>query len=256
MKRFLFALALFLATQDLGYCYPNFVDNPCITKDMKSRMKPYLLPLDHPAKPILDLLFSKPGVTESLKSLTARGFITVSERPFSYVVVMKHPALPGYLLKIYPNSETRIKLRREGWEWLVARCVGAERVRNIIKEKKLKHFNVPDKWLYPLPLAAGNCRNPVVLLVTEMALTSQEETDYIWKNKVTREQLDELYHVLRVGGASCHVAWNIPATKDGKFSCIDTEHPERRPHFEAVNQYLSEDMSKYWDKIVKKRKGK
>lgn len=219
-------------------------------------MEPYLLPIYHPAKPILDRLFANGRVTQNADTLAEAGFITVSVRPFSFCMVVKHPDLPGYLLKIYLDSESRIKLRKEGWEWLVLRCEGAAKVRDIIRQQNLKHFSVPDKWLYPLPAVAGKCAQPVVLLVTDMNLVSQEETDQVWKTKVTPELLRELYHVLRVGGASCHVGWNIPYTKKGQFSCIDTEHPDRRPNFKAVKQYLSEEMALEWDKIVKKNANK
>lgn len=83
-----------------------------------------------------------------------------------------------------------------------------------------------------------------------MNLVSQEESDDIWKNRATLKQLNELYHVLQAGGASPHLPWNIPFTKEGKFSCIDTEHPDRRPDFKCARKYMSKEMGICWDKIV------
>jgi len=244
---------MIISTMQLAHCYPNFENHPSITKEMRKRIEPHLLPLDHPAKPILDKLFSKKGITETLDSLVEAGFITVSVRPTSYVIVVKHPALPGYLMKIYLESETRIKQEREGWEWLTFRCIGAKNIRNVIKEKKLKYFSVPDKYLYPLPIASGAYNQPIILICTEMHLLDQEKTNRIWMDQITKEHLKELYELLCVGGSSPHVRWNMPFTKEGKFTCIDTEHPFRRPNFKVVNKYLSPKNAKLWNKIVKKR---
>lgn len=236
--------------------YPNFDENPKLDDKMRKQIKPYLIPLTHPAKTILDDIFSKGRVTKNEETFADAGFITVSVRPFSFIVVSKHPDLPGYLQKIYLDSEKRVKHSTPGWQWLVYRCQGAENVRNLIKSKKLQFFSVPDKWIYPLPAPDEDTKlaknaQPIILLVTDMELASQEESEEAWKSKVTKKHIDELYIILSHGFASCHLSWNIPLTKNGKFCCIDTEHPKRKPKYHKVKPYLSKEMGEYLDKLVK-----
>lgn len=265
MKKIFFALAVCLCSLQMAYSYPNFDKHSCLASRSRKRIKPHLLPVKHPAKAVLDRLLADVRVLDTMDSLQKAGFITVSVRPFSYCVIVKHPDLPGYLLKLYLNSETRVSKRKEGWERLVKRCEGAEQVRNAIRKNKLKHFSVPGKWLYPLAVknqkrshsSRKKCgQQPIVLVATDMNLVSQEETHLCWKTKIKRKHLRELYHVLNSQGASCHVAWNIPRTNQGQFACIDTEHPNRLPKFWAVKHYLSDEMAAYWDRLVQKKSKK
>lgn len=229
---------------------PNFDDNPLLTSSIKKKIKPFLIPSNHPAKSALDTIFYSSRAIENENTLQDAGFITLFNQPYSFIRVAKHPTVPGYLFKIYLDSELRQKENKQGWEWLVHRCEGAENVRNLIKTKKMKRFSVPDKWIYPLPI----CKlvlQPIILLVTDMKLTSHEESIDAWKNKITREHLKELYCILSHGFASSHLIWNIPYSKSGKFACIDTEHPKRLPEYREVKQYLSTDMCAFWDKLVK-----
>jgi hypothetical protein len=237
--------------------YQNLANNPCITKEIHRQILPHLLPETHPMKAPLDVLFHKSGVNYNQETMQKAGFTTVSLRPYTFLIVVKHETLPGHLLKVYFQSEMRIKRGTEGWQWLMQRCEGAEKIRNLIRHKKLTHFSVPDKWLYPLPpkrSPSKKCGQPVILVSTEMDLVSQEKSHDIWKNEITTEVLDELYILLTYGLASTHVSWNIPASNDGTFACIDTEHPQRKPDYGIVNQYLSDKMSQYWDSLIQKGK--
>lgn len=238
--------------------YPNFDGNPYLTKDMRKKICPYLIPLQHPMKPALDAIFSRFRAIENEASFADAGFDVLFYQPYSFVRVARHPSLPGYLLKVYLDTEKKAKKNKPAWEWLVSRCEGAENVRNLIKKKNLRFFSVPDKWIYPLPVSPepkGDLkrnRQPIILLVTDMQLVSHEECVSAWKNKITYEHLDELYCILSHGFASSHVVWNIPYSKSGKFTCIDTEHPKRKPNFRQVKEHLSAEMGEYWNSIVKK----
>lgn len=220
----------------------------------KDKIKPYLMPSNHPAKEALDFIFTRSRPTKDLDAMIDAGFDIVSVRPYSFAVIAKHPDIPGYLEKVYLDSEKRKKNGKEGWEWLVHRCEGAENIRKLIKEKKLKYFTVPDKWIYVLPkLARHNEKatgQPIILLATDMHLVSQEESERAWKTIITKAHLDELYIILSNGFASSHVSWNIPYSKSGKFTCIDTEHPKRKPNYVEVEHYLSNEMKAYWQKLV------
>jgi signal recognition particle subunit SEC65 len=234
--------------------YPNFDRNPLIDDSMKKLMAPYLIPLNHPAKVILDRIFSRIRVTESLDSMIVAGFEILFIQQSSYIIVAKHPALPGYLFKIYLDSEVRRSAGRTGWQCLTDRCIGVERIKKLIKKKKIKYFVTPEKWLYPLPVlpTAGPIHQPVVLLVTNMNLVSDEKTQAAWKTVPTQALLKELYYILSNGSGSWFLTGNVPYTKSGKFTFIDTEYPKREIRMHKVKDFIDPSMHAYWDKLVKK----
>ncbi len=249
MNQILLVLSMLVCSAPV--CAGAAAQKSCYTSQMRAEMKPFLMPSDHPAKPVLDSIFGVYGVTEDIDSMKRAGFEAVSFRPFTFLVVTRHPSLPGYLQKMYFESEKRVKQQRPGWQWLVRRCQGAKNVRDLIREKKLKHFKAPRKWLYRLPQKPFSCSQPVILLVEDMQLVGQLESDAVWKGKLNHEILDELYVIISHGFASSHIGWNIPYSKDGRFACIDTEHPKRKPNYEWVKLYLSKEMARYWDSLVK-----
>lgn len=257
MKKMSFVLFIYLL---IAPCivvagYPNFDGNPLFTSHMRKRMKPFLLPLNHPLKVKLDAIFSRSRVIANEESFVAAGFETLSIRPVSYVRLAKHPKIPGYLFKLFLDTELRQKDEKPGWHWLANRCEGARNVRNLIKKKKLKHFAVPDKWLYPLSYSKSiqGSKQPVILIVEDMNLTSHQESCEAWHNLVTRECVEELYCILSHGYSSCFLVENIPYSKRKKFACIDTEHPKRnmRKRYPKVGEYLSPEMGAYWKKLTR-----
>lgn len=220
---------------------------------MRKEAKPFLIPLDHPAKPVLDMIFQSARVVDSWNGLTVAGFEVLFSQETSYVKVVRHPLLPGYLLKLYLDDETRIKQGVPGWQWLVKRCEGVARVRKMIKKQKMSYFKAPRKWLYVLPSAfptPGPIRQPFVLLVTDMNLVSREETRMAWKTVPNKALLDELYYILSHGSGSRFLTGNIPYTRSGKFALIDTEYPKRKISMEKATEYLSPEMQIYWRKLI------
>jgi hypothetical protein len=236
--------------------YPNFDDNPYIDNTMRKRMRPYLLPLKNKLKVSLDEIFDTSRAIQNTKSFAKAGFITLFHQRHSLIRVAEHGALPGYLLKVYLDSD--VLDGRPGWECLTRRCQGAENLRRLIKEKKLEHFSVPDKWIYPLsfsnipPATNSKSVQPVILVVTDMDLVSRSKSRKIWRTKVTHKHLDELYCILSHGLASKTLPQNIPYTRSGKFACIDTEDPHKKINFNAVRRYLSPQMRAYWEELVRK----
>lgn len=235
--------------------YANFDDNPIFTIEMQQQIRPYLLPLEHPAKIHLDNIFANSGVLENESSFANAGFETLFAMPYSFIRVARHPDLPGYILKVYLDSEFRKKKNRPGWLSLTLRCVGAENIRNLINEKKFIYFSVPDKWIYPLPANPADqlklSKQPVILIETDMNLVSKEETRDAWLNKITYAHLDELYCILSHGYGSSGLVRNVPYTKDGKFAFVDTERPRKTPKYAKARKNFSKEMQKYWDKLVK-----
>jgi hypothetical protein len=242
--------------------YPNFYDNPYLTDRMQVTIAPYLLPLDHPMKPTLDSIFSQSRVVQDQKTLTDAGFqIIAGPMPRSFVIVARHPQVPGFVFKIYLDSEERCREENPHWKSLAKRCAGAFGIRQIITRNNIRHFSVPDKWLYILPLHPfSNVQNlePIVLMETDMQLESYEVTKQMWKTGITEEYLDELYFILKQGfgghGTAC-LSVNVPFTKQGKFAFTDTESSRAELRLKNIKKYLSKDMEQYWDGLINPKKG-
>lgn len=231
--------------------------NHAIKSLIKKQMRPYLISSYHPMRAVLDSLFKSARVTQNATSFKEAGFITLSARPRSFVIVAKHPLLPGYLIKAYLDTEMRKKQKISSWEWLVKRCEGAEKVRQVIKKRKIKHFVVADKYLYPLPqnpsppMTAKYTRHLAALLVTDMDLAPDGINYHVWANSITHEQLNELYDIITYAKGSSYRPDNISYTNKGQFAFIDTEYPSRGPDYRSIRSFLNVSMRKYWDKIVR-----
>ncbi len=245
----------------IGYVtenYPNFFDNPLLTNPMRLKIVHHLIPLDHPIKATLDLIFSHSRVLENETTFLDAGFeVIVPPLPNSFIIVARHPAIPGYVFKLHLDSEERSRQQLPHWVWLVSRCAEAKKIRKVIKEKNIRYFSVPDKWLFVLPVYP--CSNslhpqPIILVETDMELVSSEETERMWKMGIKRKHLDELYSIIKhgYGGRSVlHLPSNIPLTKHGKFAFIDTEGPQSDINLKAVKKHLSKEMRDYWDTLVR-----
>jgi hypothetical protein len=240
------------------YFYPNFdLNNAYLKKNMRKEIRPYLLPKKHPVRKHLDRISSQSRIILDQKSFEDSGFITLFHQPVSLIRVAKHPKLRGHLVKVYLDTQGEKLHGKQGWLRLTNRCKGAQNVRDLIKKKKLVHFSVPGKWLYPpstahLPLNQPKTSvQPVILVVTDMKIVSLDESVEAWKNKITRHHLDELYCVLSHGFASAYLPFNVPYCKNGKFAFVDTEHPKRLVDYNLAKVYLSDEMRAYWDELVR-----
>ncbi len=238
--------------------YPNFDNNPFITKEMRKEMRPYLLPTNNPLKAALDHLFQGQRLIQNETSFIEAGFITLHHQPFSKIRVAKHANLPGYLFKVYLDSDPYEIKNKACWWRLTQRCKGAKNIRRLIKEKNLVHFTVPDKWLYPLSTSSLSSKadrrsiQPVILVVTDMDLVSSYDSVEAWKTKVTPRILDELYCILSHGFASEYLTINIPYCKNGKFACVDTEDAKKELKLDEVKNFIAPEMHGYWDELVRK----
>lgn len=236
--------------------YPNFDDHPDFDEVMRQKMRPHLLPLDHPAKAALDKIFTTHLALIDEVAFANAGFETISSKTMSGVRVAKHPAIPGYLVKVY--LYTRASKNTPGatsWENLTLRCEGAGLIRQLIKKQKMKYFVVPKKWIYPLPMNSHQVipesqKHPVILIVEDMKLVNKEQSGKIWKTISSHKILNELYCILSHGYSSTFLPENIPYTKKDTFACIDTEHPKRTHDLNKVNAYISQQMRKYWKNLV------
>jgi hypothetical protein len=218
--------------------------------------KGHILPANHPGKRALDAIFLSRRATKDEATFEAAGFKTLFHKSRSFIRVASHPSLPGYLVKVYLDSEQRQKRNRAGWEWLVQRCEGAEKIRKIIEQNKIKHFQVPGKWLYPLPSQPDSTSldQPFVLLVHDMGLVSREENEVAWKSLITREHLNELHLIITRAGGSSYRPDNIWLTRRGKFAFIDTEYRTKTVDYESIISYLSPEMRNYWVNLTQRQK--
>lgn len=235
--------------------YPNFSDNRFISDHMQRLMYPYLLPLDSPIKSILDEIFAHSRVIKNKRSLQRAGFTILFSQKRSFIIVAKHPKVIGHLFKIYLDSKNVRKDGMSGWELLTTRCIVAQKIKNIIQKKKIHHFTVADKWLYPLPVLKKNRKShleSVILVVKDMQIYNRNISRCAWKEKVTRRYLRELYAVLGKGYGSAFLHGNIPYTKAGTFAFIDTEYNKREIPLNHARRFLSKKMQPYWDSIVRR----
>ncbi|MBY0529226.1 MAG: hypothetical protein K2P51_03450 [Rhabdochlamydiaceae bacterium] len=233
--------------------YPNFYDNSLLDDEMRSLIAPYLLPETHPLKCVVDHLFSQSRATETMESLVLAGFQIIAAMQNSYIVVAKHSAVPGYVFKIYLDTERRSRDNKPNWRWLINRCYSARMIRLKIAQKKIEHFVVPDKWIYLLPQFPASRTShpaPFILMETDMDIESAQISKNAWKKEVSRSHLNELYAILRHGYGSVNLG-NIPRTKNGKFAFIDTEFSRRRHNLKHVKKYLSNEMAHYWEHLIK-----
>jgi hypothetical protein len=246
-------LYAFSPSQKQNLSYPNFDNNPSIDISMSDAMRPYLLPLEHPLKPTLDHILLKENVIKNKKTLCEAGFKILFFQKRSFIIVAKHPKAPGYLFKLYLESEKRLKKGQEGWKRLTKRCIFSAKIKEIISQNNLHHFSVADKWLYPLPVSRSRhvLKQPVVLLVKDMQIFDHQRSRQEWKKRANRELLDELYCILGRGYGSIFLTGNIPYSKSGKFAFIDTEYQKRDLHLSKVKRYLSSKMKNYWGKLMK-----
>jgi hypothetical protein len=235
---------------------PHVDKNPLWTSFQKKVSRPYLIGPDHPLRKSLDNLFrNRP--TYNRASLEEAGFVILCHRPRSYIYVASHPLLPGYLFKIYVDTELKIKDKIPGWRWFVYRCEGRFCIDKTIKKKKLHLLTVPWKGIYPLPNTNIPPKSAVcdpkhtVLVVERMDLVPKEENLRLWKESITKDQLRELYTIVKNCSSIRTRPDNIHFTTKGTLAIIDTEYPNRDPDYVSLPPYLSPDMARFWQKLTK-----
>lgn len=236
-------------------------DNPYIPDSLKKEIKPFLLQPKEYRRRILDSIFKATRATLTDETLVNAGFKILYKQPRSYIRVVSHPRLQGYLLKLYLDSERKIKKNVAGCEWLIRRCKGAKRIKKVIIKNNIAHFLVPEKKIYPLPkepsppLNKKFKRQLILLVVQDMQLTSKTESYMAWKKFITPEHLKELYIIISHASATTYRPDNLPLTIYGKFAFIDTEYPGQKPDFKTIRKYLSTKMRLYWDNLVREGGG-
>jgi hypothetical protein len=224
---------------------------------IESEAIPYLLPDEHELKPLLDSIFTRSRATLNCQSLKEAGFISCRQRKYTHIIVTTHPNVPGYVFKLFLDSQIRHKKSSEAKNWL-NRAKGAERIAKIIKDNGYQSlFKVPRKWIYVLPehpkLADGYVGRETLLVEEDMQILPNGENLQKWKSSdVSHEQLRGLYVIIRDAGLSdCLKPANIPFSVDGKVSFVDTEQfGESNIRYKQLKKYLSVENQAFWVELT------
>lgn len=229
-----------------------------LSADLREDLASYLLPNDHPAKPTLDAIFSSSRVLKNLESLVEAGFVKSRHRKFSHLIVTRHPDLPGYIFKIYLDSQRFHSMKPEYELWKL-RIQGANLIRQeIINRGLTSEMKVPQKWIYILPdePAPNHDYYPkyTILFEEDMDLIPSEENYALWESdQITPEFLTTVYHLLKdLGLQDCAKPDNIPFSQDGKIAFIDTQsYGFKSVRFKKLTKYLSESNQQFWKELIK-----
>src|SRR5690348_2450739 len=109
-------------------------------------MTGHVLPFGHPAGQLLETLFRGSSVLDNQAAFLAAGFEIRSNQRRSLMRVATHPALAGYVFKVFFVDELACaREKSRGWSGFVRRCNQAERIRGVIQEHRLQHYKVPRK---------------------------------------------------------------------------------------------------------------
>lgn len=241
--------------------YNDFETNPYISQEARGKIRPFILPEDHPAKAKLDKIFHATRASFDDQSLKKAGFDIKFKQPRSFIRVVSHPSLPNYLIKLVTDVQIEEKDKHPPWYWFVNRCLGVKKIHEVLAQNNIKYFVAPKKWIYPLPINpyptsknSRQIRKLVVLLVEDMQLTTKYDNLSAWKREITSKHLDELFLIMKAVGGHSYRAENIPQTKKGTFAFVDTEYPKSPPRYSDIRRYLSSGKRHYWDRLVEARR--
>ena len=216
----------------------------------------YLLPEHHPIKPLLDSLFSSSRVILNLDTLEEAGFVYSKPRKFTNLIVAKHPAIPGYIFKLYLDAQRDHKNKPEHHFWML-RIQGAVRVRFEIEANNLQEWiKVPQKWIYKLPKkplpSKGYRKKHYILVEEDMQLLSPEDNESLWASSyVTIQHLHAIHLILgNVGLSDCAKPDNMPFSIDGRIAFIDTQTHGRSVSYNHLSSWLSTENQTLWQKMT------
>lgn len=259
-SRCVFALMLIISSSMLSTASAEIVSkgytyNPYVPLEIWQSLEPYFLPKNHRMRPFMDKTFHAERITLSVETLKKAGFKNIKFRRDLAIILGKHKNFPHYLLKIYVDTQPFVN---EWWPFM-ERIRGAEAIRACIKKHGFeKHFEVPRKWLYPLPADPSPPDDPryyrknFVLVVEDMQILDDAANKEAYLTKMTKEKLDAFYVILtEVALDDSTFARNTPFTRNGKMAFIDTERYNKNSiPYVFLLRYLSEPMQEYWQKLI------
>lgn len=224
-----------------------------------SEIAPYLLPDTHPAKPMLDAIFSEERAIRTQDTMKSAGFHVITKGHWSDTVIATHKKAEGYFFKLFTDDQAHVdEITR-----LLARIKGALYAQSIVdKHQWNKWFKVPRKWLYILPEdpnpVPGIPSKRVVLIAEDMRLLSKEASYSKWRQANFNKKLFKaVFQLLTEGGFSdSSYAFNLPFSKDGRIALIDNDKYNKRPiPFHKLFRYLHPSMETYAKKLMEENPG-
>lgn len=252
---FYFYIVLFFIITPFSSGFASYTKPAEFDENIWNSLKPYLLPKNHPIRPALDKIFRASRVTLNVDTLKAAGFLQPFPGPNSHAIVTRHPALKGYLLKLYTDD----RVDKVDWFELLKRIKGANQIKAAITRHKFESlFKVPKKWLYQLPESPSDNpsadRKHFVLVVEDMNILSYRRNRKQWTSAaMTPRRVRALYTLISELGLDDSVYFfNVPFSKDGKQAFIDTPRYHIWPiKFEILENFINHKMRWYWRELVK-----
>lgn len=231
-----------------GYTKPNEISD-----EVWDAICPYFVPEDSEEKAILDSIFMQRNLLHSRSHLILGGF-TILTKAKHKIAVMRHPALPGYVLKVYlEGSDT------DEATWWLKRIYGADGIREKIVEYGYEGIlKVPHKMVYPLPhypeSDRGDYPKHFILLAEEMDILTHKENKDAYAKLMDKERLFAFYTIVSEMKLQESIyIFNAPFCKDGRIAFIDTElcldDTDTVPYKELTN-FLSSKMQRYWNLLI------
>jgi hypothetical protein len=235
----------------------SFLDAKSYSKEIQKIVAPYLMPDNHPIKPMLDVFFGSSRVIFNLDTLADAGFTKTKPRKFTNLIVTKHSAFPGYVFKLYLDTQRYHKGLPEHEHWIL-RIRGAQKIRKEITSYSLEAlFKVPQKWIYALPKhptpPQGYLTKHYILIEEDMDILSDHDNKARWASDyVTTIHLYYLFHILKtVGLSDCVKPDNIPFSNDGRIAFIDTQAFNEKVDYKNLCDFLSASNQTYWKSLIK-----
>lgn len=228
-----------------------------LTPKELEKMAPYLMEENHPAKALLDTIFTSSRAILNLEALEKAGFDKSSPRKFTKLIVTRHPALPGYIFKLYLDAQRFHKDVPEYVLW-ARRVKGAEKIQSYIAAQELEdQFKVPKKWIYLLPEfpKPPNDYYPKssILVEEDMLLLSDKANKALWASSHVQEGfLKKLYKIIKkIGLQDAAKPDNIPFSLDGRIAFVDTETSGSKDvAFENLLPHLSKPNKRIWRELI------
>jgi hypothetical protein len=229
-------------------------DNPYITKEMWDKVRPYLMPHNHPIRAKLDKIFKEFRATVNSSTAAKAGFEKKEPAKFSFCVITKHKKLKGYYFKFFYDFQSG----QNDCIKLATRAAGAASINEAITRLGLESmFKAPKKWLYALPEhpapPEGTHRKNFILIAEDMLLLPSKVNRAKWKNNnFSEKRLRGFYALLKDQGLDDSVhPFNVPFCRDGKIAFVDTEHHSKRfVNYGILSKYLSKKNQKIWESII------
>lgn len=230
-----------------GYTQPD-----AISDELWNAISPYFVPEDSEEKTILDSIFMQKNVLQSRLNLIMGGFTVITKAKHK-ITVMRHPELPGYVLKAYlENSD------EDEATWWLKRIRGADAIRDKIEEYGYEGImKVPHKMVYPLPhypeSDRGDYPKYFILIADDMDILTYKETKNAYAKVMDEKRLYAFYRIITdIKLQEAIYIFNAPFCKDGRIAFIDTELYLADTEFvsyEKLNDFLSNNMKRYWNSL-------